>query len=88
MLEGWAVEGAEHGFLRWRLIEVWVRSEDDIPLIVDLVHFRRPDVGRVVKAWGRGEDEFRRGGVPVAGGRLGNGWKVNMGEWKGGEEHT
>ena len=44
VFQGWAVERAEHGFLGRRLIEVGIRGEDDVPLVVDLVHFGGPDV--------------------------------------------
>lgn len=57
---------AEHvGLWRWS-IGVRVRREDDIPLFVDVVEFRGPEVCRVIHNLGWNESGLDRSIVPVA----------------------
>lgn len=47
VVDGGAVERAQHIDLPWWRIRVGVGGEDDVPLVVDVVQFRSPQVGRV-----------------------------------------
>lgn len=45
---------------------MWVRRKDDIPLVVDVVQFRGPDIRRVIHTLGWNESGFDRSIIPVA----------------------
>jgi len=48
-----------------RRIIAWVSREDDIPLVVDVVDFGSPEVGRIIHAWRWLEDQLGRRTGPV-----------------------
>ena len=65
MIDSWAVVLAPHLRLGWWRVVAWVRSEDDVPVAVEVVKFGCPKVRGVVHAWWRLEEQFGFGIVPV-----------------------
>ena len=66
MVDCRAREFAVHVRLWWWSIAVRVRRKDHIPLVIDVVELRRPQVRRVVHALGRDKCSLGRSVIPVA----------------------
>jgi hypothetical protein len=62
----WAVVVAPHFGLRWRRVVARVCSEDDIPVTVETVDLRGPQICRIVHAWRGLEEQLGLGRVPVS----------------------
>jgi hypothetical protein len=65
-------------FGRW-CVSVGISGKDDIPVAVNIVKLRSPEIGRVVHTLWRLENELPFGIVPVAMAQL-DGWRCMMGK--------